>query len=59
MMRALPVALALGRPALATGAEATLELGRFGPVAVHQRAPQPANVVLFVAGDGGWSQGAP
>jgi type IV secretory pathway VirJ component len=35
----------------------TLRHGRFGPVIFYRRQAHPSNVVLFVSGDGGWSQG--
>jgi hypothetical protein len=41
-----------------TRAEETfLEYGRFGKVSLYQGSPQPAHVVLFVSGDGGWNLG--
>ena len=41
-----------------TGAEEqTLAFGRFGTVTVYRPSPQPAHVVLFVSGDGGWNLG--
>ncbi len=42
------------RPA---AAEATLEFGRFGTVTLYQAGAQPAQVALFVSGDGGWNKG--
>ncbi len=45
----------------ATGAFArsadTLRFGRFGKVFLYREKPQPAHVVLFVSGDGGWNLG--
>jgi type IV secretory pathway VirJ component len=34
-----------------------LEFGRFGRVTLVRATPQPAHVVLFVSGDGGWKSG--
>lgn len=46
-------------PAWATTAitEQSLEMGRFGKVVVYQPDSNPAGVVLFVSGDGGWHLG--
>src|SRR5262249_21113829 len=41
----------------ARGAEQVVEFGSFGAVHVYSESPHPANVVLFVSGDGGWNQG--
>ena len=38
-------------------AEETLAYGRFGKLTLYRNTPQPANVVLFVSGDGGWNLG--
>lgn len=38
-------------------AEETLKFGRFGEVTLYRDSPTPANVVLFVSGDGGWNLG--
>jgi type IV secretory pathway VirJ component len=35
----------------------TLSFGRFGKVFIYKEKPQPAHVVLFVSGDGGWNLG--
>jgi type IV secretory pathway VirJ component len=35
----------------------TLQFGRFGQVVLYHQVPQPAHVVLFVSGDGGWNRG--
>jgi len=35
----------------------TLSFGKFGTVTLYRQTPQPARVVLFVSGDGGWNQG--
>ena len=37
--------------------EDTLTFGRFGRVVLYRRTEQPANVVLFISGDGGWNLG--
>jgi type IV secretory pathway VirJ component len=37
--------------------ESTLTFGRFGTVTVYRHKPHPANVILFVSGDGGWNKG--
>jgi type IV secretory pathway VirJ component len=37
--------------------EDTLHFGNFGRVAIYYDAPKPANVVLFISGDGGWNLG--
>ena len=37
--------------------ESTLSFGRFGTITLYQGKPHPANVILFVSGDGGWNQG--
>jgi type IV secretory pathway VirJ component len=44
-------------PAVAQLTEESLSFGRFGDVWLYHQAPQPAHVVLFVSGDGGWNQG--
>ena len=41
----------------AFAAEETLEYGRFGKVTLYRNTKQPAQVVLFVSGDGGWNLG--
>lgn len=38
-------------------AETTAQFGRFGKIALYQPSAQPAHVVLFVSGDGGWNLG--
>jgi len=38
-------------------AESSLEFGRFGKVVLYSPAGEPAQVVLFVSGDGGWNLG--
>ena len=46
---------------LASGSERayaeTLSFGRFGTVTLYRNSQGPANVVLFVSGDGGWNSG--
>jgi type IV secretory pathway VirJ component len=39
------------------GEETTAQFGRFGKIALYQATAQPAHVVLFVSGDGGWNLG--
>ena len=39
------------------GEETTAQFGRFGKIALYQPTAQPAHVVLFVSGDGGWNLG--
>lgn len=41
----------------AQASEETLTFGRFGAIKVYHSVPQPAQVALFVSGDGGWNQG--
>lgn len=48
-------ALVSGRAALA--GEETLRYGRFGTVYIYNGSATPAQVVLFVSGDGGWNKG--
>jgi type IV secretory pathway VirJ component len=38
-------------------AETTSQFGRFGKIALYRPSAQPAHVVLFVSGDGGWNLG--
>jgi type IV secretory pathway VirJ component len=55
---ALVVFLLALLPASAAGAaERSLDFGRFGRVALYGAGRTPAEVVLFVSGDGGWNQG--
>ncbi|HJT12857.1 MAG TPA: AcvB/VirJ family lysyl-phosphatidylglycerol hydrolase [Dongiaceae bacterium] len=35
----------------------TVTYGAFGDVHIYRQSAKPANVVLFVSGDGGWNQG--
>jgi type IV secretory pathway VirJ component len=42
---------------VSSGAERTVEFGRFGKVTVYYQSPLPSHVVLFVSGDGGWNKG--
>ena len=51
----LAIIVLLGSTSFA--AEETLEYGRFGKMTIYRNTPQPANVVLFVSGDGGWNLG--
>ncbi len=37
--------------------EDSLRFGRFGKIFLYREKPQPAHVVLFVSGDGGWNLG--
>lgn len=37
--------------------EETLRFGPFGPIRTYRESPVPAQVVLFVSGDGGWNLG--
>jgi len=39
------------------GEETTAQFGRFGKIALYHPTPNPAHVVLFVSGDGGWNLG--
>jgi type IV secretory pathway VirJ component len=41
----------------ARASEETLAFGRFGTITVYRANPQPAQVAIFVSGDGGWNQG--
>jgi type IV secretory pathway VirJ component len=41
----------------ARASEDTLHFGRFGKVTLYRESPNPAHVVLFVSGDGGWNLG--
>ncbi len=38
-------------------AEETLSFGSFGTVHLYRRTPRPAQVLIFVSGDGGWNEG--
>lgn len=38
-------------------ADEVLRFGRFGQVTLYAGKPQPAHVVLFISGDGGWNKG--
>ncbi len=53
----LMVCLVLGGAHIAMAGESTLSFGRFGTITLYQEKPHPANVILFVSGDGGWNQG--
>jgi hypothetical protein len=37
--------------------ENTLRVAPFGRVIVYRQSDRPANVVLFLSGDGGWNKG--
>jgi type IV secretory pathway VirJ component len=39
------------------GEETTAQFGRFGKIALYYPSTQPAHLVLFVSGDGGWNLG--
>jgi type IV secretory pathway VirJ component len=41
----------------ALAGESTITFGRFGTITLYQEKPHPANVILFVSGDGGWNLG--
>jgi type IV secretory pathway VirJ component len=56
-MTPLPLLLALTLMAPAASAAETVPGGRFGPVALVRPAGEPARVVLFLSGDGGWELG--
>lgn len=60
MMRIFALALVwIILPAAAgAGAEAdSLRFGPFGTVRLYYETPRPANVVIFISGDGGWNLG--
>jgi type IV secretory pathway VirJ component len=42
---------------LASAADETLSFGAFGKINIIRNSPHPAQVVLFVSGDGGWNLG--
>jgi len=42
---------------IARAEESTLTYGRFGTMTLYRQKPHPANVILFVSGDGGWNKG--
>lgn len=48
---------ALGLSPIQAMDETTLTAGRFGTVRLYRQHPQPAHVVLFISGDGGWTPG--
>jgi len=54
---ALLIGLVVGCGQIAMAGQSTLSFGRFGTVTLYQEKPHPANVILFVSGDGGWNQG--
>lgn len=43
--------------AMVMAEETTITFGRFGNITLYQPTPHPANVILFVSGDGGWNKG--
>ncbi len=47
----------LAAAARVQAAEDSLKFGAFGEVHLYYESPHPANVVLFVSGDGGWNLG--
>lgn len=49
--------LSCAAPALAHGKDETITYGPFGDVHIYRESERPANVVLFISGDGGWNQG--
>ncbi|HKP24173.1 MAG TPA: AcvB/VirJ family lysyl-phosphatidylglycerol hydrolase [Dongiaceae bacterium] len=49
--------LGCATPALAGGNDEIVTSGSFGQVHIYRQSAKPANVVLFVSGDGGWNQG--
>jgi type IV secretory pathway VirJ component len=53
----LLILLVWASTALSAVPDETLRFGRFGAVTVYRQTPHPAQVVLFVSGDGGWNQG--
>ena len=60
--RALPLllvtyVLGFSAPLAAAPEQQILSFGRFGAVTVYKNAPEPANMVIFVSGDGGWNLG--
>jgi type IV secretory pathway VirJ component len=62
---ALSVALGLVAPSCGASASEpaapavrdSLNVARFGPVALYRKRSHPPHVVLFVSGDGGWNHG--
>jgi type IV secretory pathway VirJ component len=55
--RCVLIAMAMISSTLLAGTEEVVSFGRFGPVTLYRGAASPANVVLFVSGDGGWNLG--
>ncbi len=51
------VVLSLASAGPAAGAEEAVSFGRFGTVTLYHGTGLPAQVVLFVSGDGGWNLG--
>jgi type IV secretory pathway VirJ component len=57
MKRTIPCFILLLIAPLLVAKEESVTFGRFGPVSLYYNVPQPAHVVLFVSGDGGWNLG--
>lgn len=53
----LALGLLLCAPAASAATEESVSFGRFGVVKLYRQSPQPAHVVIFVSGDGGWNLG--
>jgi type IV secretory pathway VirJ component len=51
------VLLSCAASATAHADEETVKYGSFGDVHIYRESKNPAHVVLFVSGDGGWNQG--
>ena len=49
--------LSCAASAAAQADEETVKYGSFGDVHIYRESKNPAHVVLFVSGDGGWNQG--
>jgi type IV secretory pathway VirJ component len=56
-IRVAALAVGLGLGWAAGAAAETLEFGRFGTVTIYRDEPEPAHLVLFISGDGGWNLG--
>jgi type IV secretory pathway VirJ component len=57
LMKWCLVVLLLAAPVRAEAVEDSLRFGAFGKVKLYYESRHPANVVLFVSGDGGWNLG--
>jgi len=57
MKKIIPCFILLFLAPLLVAKEESLTFGRFGTVVLYYKTPQPANVALFVSGDGGWNLG--